>query len=104
MVESEPDFRDWLTTSPEGDELKSRVRNIVELLKSNAFLGEQIPRRLWPGTSPLYRDLNNLYRIRVTDQARMIYTLIARGDDEMVVRILEFFRTHSEYDKRFGYG
>jgi len=34
----------------------------------------------------------------------MIYTLIARGDDEMVVRILEFFRTHSEYDKRFGYG
>ena len=100
-VESSPEFRDWLA-SPSNDEFKSRMRDLVNLLKSNAFLGEQIQRRLWPRTS-LYKDLNNLYRIRVTDQARITYTVIARGQDEIVVRILEFFRTHSEYDRRFGY-
>ncbi len=85
------------------DDLKSRVRNLIDLLKSNAFVGEQIPRRLWPHSSPIYEGINNLYRLRVTDQARMTYTVIARGQDEIVVRVLEFFRTHTEYDKRFGY-
>jgi Txe/YoeB family toxin of Txe-Axe toxin-antitoxin module len=101
-VEADLAFRDWLNASKE-DEINSRIRHVVDLLKSNAFLGEQIPRRLWPRKSPLYREINNLYRIRVTDQARMTYTVIARGQDEMVVRILEFFGTHSEYDRRFGY-
>jgi hypothetical protein len=50
-----------------------------------------------------YRDVNNLYRLRVSDQARLTYTVIAHGENELVVRILEFFRTHSEYDRRFGY-
>ena len=103
-VESSPEFRNWLVSSSDDDkELKSRVRSLVDLLKSNAFLGEQIPRRLWPRGSILYREINNLYRLRVTDQARIIYTVIAREEDELVVRVLEFFRTHSEYDKRFGY-
>ena len=82
-VEADLAFRDWLNASKE-DEINSRIRNIVDLLKSNAFLSEQIQRRLWPRNSPLSRDLNNLYRIRVTDQARMTYTVIARGQDEML--------------------
>ena len=85
------------------DDQKSRARNLIDLLKSSAFVGEQIPRRLWPRSSPVYDGINNLYRLRVTDQARMTYTVIARGQDEIAVRILEFLRTHAEYDKRFGY-
>ena len=100
-VEGDADFRNWLASQPV-DELKSRVKSLIDMLRSDPFLGEQIQRRLWPKTSE-YQGINNLYRVRVTNQARMTYTLIARGHDVMVVRILELFPTHAEYDRRFGY-
>ena len=103
IVEGSQEFRDWLYSASDNDELKARTGKVIELLKSDAFLGEQIQRRLWPRYSPVYDGINNLYRVRITDRARITYTIIARGKDEMVVRILEFFPTHSEYDRRFGY-
>ena len=65
-VEGSQEFRDWLYSASDNDELKTRTGKVIELLKSDAFLGEQIQRRLWPRNSPDYDWINNLYRVRVT--------------------------------------
>jgi len=80
---------------------KSMVRAIKDL-KQNAFSGIQIPKRLIPKS---YKDkfgLNNLWKYDLPQGWRLLYTVTAENEVELITAILEWFN-HKDYEKRMKY-
>ena len=46
--------------------------------------------------------VNNAWRYDLSDGGRMVYAIVPESNG-LVVYILEGFKTHVEYEKRFGY-
>ncbi len=71
-------------------------------LKKDPLVGIKIPKKLWPGEYVRKYDIDNLRKYNLPNGWRLIYTL--RGTQvEIVAVILEWFASHKEYEKRFGY-
>ena len=85
-----------VSNSEEMQLLRSILQRI-ELLKQNAMLGDNIPKRLIPKTL----DVNNLFRLELTHFWRMLYTL--KGNEIEVVAIVLYIVDHKEYDGILGY-
>ena len=47
-------------------------------------------------------SVDNLFRVEVGKAQRIAYTIRIEGDD-LDVNVIEFFRTHKEYERRFHY-
>ena len=71
-------------------------------LSENAESGQKIPKKLWPGYYVKRYGINNLWRLRLDDSWRLIYT-IGKDEIELFCIILEAM-DHKKYDRRFGYG
>ncbi len=70
-------------------------------LSENPEAGQKIPRKLWPEYYISKYDINNLWRLRLDDSWRMIYTLGKEGIEIFCI-VLEAM-DHKKYNKRFGY-
>lgn len=81
--------------------LKSKITDMMDVLKSRCDAGEHIPRTHWSNVS-LYKVFNNLWRYEIDDKARAVYTIIASGQ-KLIVLIVEIFPDHKSYERRFGY-
>ena len=44
-----------------------------------------------------------MFRYRIGDQTRFAYSIVYPDAATRVVKILDFFRTHKEYERVFGY-
>jgi len=75
-------------------------RGIVKL-SADYECGQRIPRDLWPEYYVRKYDVSNLWRLRLDDSWRMIYTM--RGDQIRVVAMVLECMDHKDYNKRFGY-
>jgi len=88
----------------EDDRLKKRINWIIERIKENPAFGRPISKKLIPRE---YRNQNvdNAYWIKLSEGRgwRLIYTLTAENEVEIVAIILEWFTRHKDYDRRFGY-
>ncbi len=71
----------------------------MSALKEHPDSGDLVERTLWPDEYKRL-GLDNLFRIEVGRGQRMTYTIRIEGS-HLDVDILEFFRTHKEYDRRF---
>jgi len=71
-------------------------------LEKNPYAGIKVPGSVWPKIYIKKYGIDNLRKYDMPNGWRLIYTL--RGDTiQIVAVILEWFTTHKEYEKRFGY-
>jgi len=78
-------------------QLVNSIKQKIELLKSNPFYGDNIPKRLIPSDM----RVPNLWRLELPNFWRMLYMI--KGDEvEIICFVLEIFN-HKKYDKFFGY-
>ncbi len=76
--------------------------SVLDALKSNLTVGTKIQKPLWPTYYVRKYGVNNLWKLDLSREARLVYTVLSeRG--RWVVVVLEAFLSHKEYEKRFGY-
>jgi hypothetical protein len=73
----------------------------ISKLYNDHEAGQKIERKLWPKAYIAKYSLNNLWRLRLDDSWRMIYTM--RGPDVKIVALVLDVMDHRDYDKLFGY-
>lgn len=87
--------------SSEHQTLLRSVQRAIELLRTNPFVGMQIPKRLVPKKYVQKYDVTNLWKLNLAGFWRMIYTVTSEGI-EIISFVLDII-DHKTYDKIFGY-
>ena len=100
IVRGEPRFASFFQNLRD-KKLKKRLDGVLSVLKEHPDAGDLVERSLWPDE---YKKLglDNLFRMEVGKSQRITYAIRIEGNN-LHVDIIEFFRTHKEYEKRFHY-
>lgn len=96
--ELEEDFNQLTSEDP----VKKGMIRAINDLKENAFSGIQIPKRLFPKEYVQRYGINNLWKYDLPRGWRLLYTVTADNEVELISAILEWF-DHKDYERRFGY-
>lgn len=88
--------------SPGEEDVKRQIRDMFEILRGDPAAGEHVRKKLWPDKY-VRQGINNLFRYRIGAQLRFAYTIVDVDPNTRMVKILDFFRTHKEYERVFGY-
>ena len=86
----------------EDDPIKKSIKRAIKDLQDNAFFGIQLPKRLIPKEYIMKYDVKNLWKYDLPQGWRLIYTITAENEVQLISAILEWFN-HPEYEKRFHY-
>ncbi len=99
-VRGEPKFASFFLDLRDG-QLKKRIDDALSALKEHPDSGDLVEHALWPDE---YKKLgiDNLFRMEVGRGQRMTYTMRIEGGN-LDVDVIEFFRTHKAYERRFHY-
>jgi len=74
----------------------------IDDLKKDPLIGIKIPMNVWPKYYVRKYGIDNLRKYDLPNGWRLIYTL--KGDSVQIVAVvLEWFASHKEYAKCFGY-
>jgi Txe/YoeB family toxin of Txe-Axe toxin-antitoxin module len=84
------------------DFLKKAINKAVKELKQNAFSGVQVPKRLIPKEYIRKYRINNLWKYDLPKGWRLMYTITADNEVELITAILEWL-SHKDYERRFRY-
>ena len=84
------------------DPIKKSISRAIDDLKENAFSGIQVPKRLIPKSYIQKDGLNNLWKYDLPQVWRLLYTITAENEVELISAILEWFN-HKKYEKRMKY-
>ncbi len=79
-------------------QLLKSIHRIIELLKTQPFIGEPVPHDLWPKE---FSTFPNLFRMELSQFWRLLYYVT--GDEVRVISVIFEIGPHSQYDKIFGY-
>jgi mRNA-degrading endonuclease RelE of RelBE toxin-antitoxin system len=80
--------------------LKLIDKGIAKLIENHEG-GQKIQKTMWPKYYVNKYGINNLWRLRLDDYWRMIYTVV--GEQVRIVAVILEVLNHKEYNKRFGY-
>ena len=86
----------------ENDPIKKSMVRAIQDLRQNAFAGIQVPKRLIPKEYIQKYEINNLWKYDLPKGWRLLYTITAENEVELISAILEWFN-HKEYERRFKY-
>ncbi|MFC1691521.1 hypothetical protein ACFL0W_05065 [Nanoarchaeota archaeon] len=78
-------------------QLLRSIKQKTNLVKSNPFYGDSIPKRKIPKAY----NVQNLWRITLTSYWRMLYTI--KGDQIEIICFILDILNHKDYNKKFGY-
>ena len=95
-------LKDNFNSLSEDDQLKKSIKRAIKDLQNNAFFGIQLPKRLIPREYILKYDAKNLWKYDLPQGWRLLYTITAENEVQLVSAILEWFN-HPEYERRFHY-
>lgn len=98
-----PSLKNSFDELSENDPLKKRIRKVIEGIMQNPLgYGQPISKNKIP---KLYFDegFTNAYWVDLSRSWRLIYTLTSLNEVEILAIILEWFTSHKDYEKRFGY-
>ena len=84
------------------DFIKKAIIRAIKDLKENAFCGVQIPKKLFPREYVQKYGINNLWKYNLPKGWRLLYTVTAENEVELISAILEWF-DHKDYERKFGY-
>jgi len=87
---------------PKDDFLRKAISRAVIDLNDNAFCGIQIPKRLFPAEYIKKYRITNLWKYDLPKGWRLIYTVTAYNEVDLISAILEWF-PHKTYEKRFKF-
>ena len=80
--------------------LKLIDKGIAKLIE-DYNTGQKIQKRLWPRYYKQKYGINNLWRLRLDNYWRMIYTILS--EEIRIEAIILEVLNHKVYEKRFGY-
>lgn len=96
----------YLNTQAPKSKLEKMILNAVnqkiELIKANPHYGDGIQKKLIPKEYMMKYGVTNLFRVELPNFWRMLYTLTAEGEIEIIAFILDII-DHKAYNKKFGY-
>jgi hypothetical protein len=87
----------------EDDPLKKRIRRAIEGIKQNPLgYGRPIGKNKIP---KIYSEegFTNAFWVDLSKSWRLIYSLTATSEIEILAIILEWFTSHKDYERRFNY-
>ena len=93
---------DAFNSLAEDSPLKKSVKKAISDLKENVFCGEKISYRLIPKEYIKKYNINNLFWYKLSKGWRLVYS-IAGNSVEVLAIIIEYFSSHKDYERRFGY-
>ena len=82
--------------------LKKAIKRAVKDLNQNAFSGIQVAKRLIPKEYIRKYKINNLWKYDLPKGWRLMYTVTADNEVELITAILEWL-SHKDYERRFRY-
>jgi len=86
----------------EDDPIKKGIVRAIKDLRVNAFSGIQVPKRLFPKEYIVKYGINNLWKYDLPNGWRLLYTITAENEVELISAILEWFN-HKEYERKMKY-
>jgi hypothetical protein len=86
----------------ESEEIKIYLRRAIAHIKTNAYCGTQLQKRLIPSEYIKKYGVNNLWKYDLPDGWRLIYSLFPQNKVEILSVVIEWFN-HKDYEKRFNY-
>ncbi len=84
------------------DFIKKSITKAIRDLRQNAFSGIQVPKRLIPKEYVQKYEVNNLWKYDLPKGWRLLYTVTADNEVELISAILEWF-DHKSYERKFKY-
>ena len=96
-----PEFSEFYTHLDKDSETYKRITNCLDALRQDMCTGNQVSQDRFPKYYVKKYKIRNLYRKEIGN-CRLSYTIIAENAKKIVC-VLEYFPTHKEYNKRFGY-
>lgn len=97
-----PEFADFFKSLNKDDQLYKTIDAILDRIVKNPSMGELIEHRLIPKSiKKKFPDLDNLLRVKVTRDWRLLYTITGYLDHKKAHVLMVM--PHKEYDKLFGY-
>ena len=85
------------------DQLRKAIDKSIKNIKSNAFYGEPISKRLIPKDYIRKYKINNLWWIGLTKEARLVYSITTPNKVEILAIIIDVFDNHKDYERKFRY-
>ena len=95
-------LEDNFNSLKQDDPIKKSIIRAIHDLRQNAFAGIQVPKRLIPQEYIRKYKINNLWKYDLPKGWRLLYTITADNEVELISAILEWFN-HKEYEKRMKY-
>ncbi|MEK6952529.1 MAG: hypothetical protein AABX29_05940 [Nanoarchaeota archaeon] len=87
---------------PDNNWLKKSIWKVINKLKENAFCGERIRKELIPKEYIRKYNINNLLWYPLSNGWRLVYSIIAQSNNEIIAVIIEYY-DHKNYERKFGY-
>jgi len=86
----------------EEDFLKKSIKRAIKDLQNNAFIGIQIPKRLFPKEYIIKYGINNLWKYDLPNSWRLLYTITREDEVQIISAILDWFN-HKDYERKLRY-
>lgn len=87
----------------EDDPLKKRIRRVIEGIKQNPLsYGRPISKDKIPDIY-FKEGFDNAFWVDLSKSWRLIYSLTSITEVEILAILLEWFTSHKDYERRFGY-
>ncbi len=84
------------------DPVKKKIKNAIKKIKDNPHrAGLPIPKKRIPKKYQK-EDYKTAYYLKLSRELRLVYSL-AGNETEIVAIILDWWETHKEYERVFGY-
>ena len=78
------------------------INQKIGLIKANPHYGDGIQKKLIPEEYKIKYGVTNLFRVELPNFWRMLYTLTAEEEIEIIAFVLDII-DHKTYNKKFGY-
>jgi mRNA-degrading endonuclease RelE of RelBE toxin-antitoxin system len=101
IVKGTKDFTNFYNSLQPTSLHKKQIDESMDFMKADKTIGEKIEKKLWPKHYLRQHSISNLFRYRIPDGYRILYT-ITTTNYEKIYLILDCL-PHNEYDKLFGY-
>jgi len=96
----------YLNEKAPSSKMERSILNAVnkkkELIRANIHYGEAIAKAKIPAEYIHKYGVNNLFWVGLPNGWRMLYTLTANGEVEIIAFVLDIM-DHDRYNKKFGY-
>lgn len=100
-LKSTPEFSEFYANLDREGETFKRIENCLDILRRDMCAGDQVQKDRFPKYYVKKYGIRNLYRKEIGN-CRLSYTIISE-DSKKILCVLEYFPSHKEYNRRFGY-